>query len=126
MLFSLTCERLYVRVLLYYLHTFAFVSSFLIGSGNRQLCICHHFFLILHFCKYKKYNIYPHMSRISSNACTQQQSSERSRQLLPNWGTNIPTPFLPPWLQPPHEMPSPLLIPMSMAEFHPNFRISAS
>ena len=55
------------------------------------------------------------MSRISSNACTQQQSSERSRQLLPNWGTSISTPFLPPWLQPPHEMPSPLLIPMSMA-----------
>ena len=54
------------------------------------------------------------MSRINSNACTQQQSSERSQQLLPNWGTSIPTPFLPPWLQPPHEMPSPLLIPMSM------------
>ena len=54
------------------------------------------------------------MSRISSNTCTQQQSSERSRQLLPNWGTSIPTPFLPPWLRPPHKMPSPLLIPMSM------------
>ena len=44
MLFSLTCERLCVRVLLYHLHTFAFVSSFLIGSGNRQLCMSPFFF----------------------------------------------------------------------------------
>ena len=44
MLFSLTCERLCVRVLLYHLHTFAFVLSFLIGSGNRQLCMSPFFF----------------------------------------------------------------------------------
>ena len=89
MLFSLTCERLCVRVLLYHLHTFAFVSTFLIGSGNRQLCMSP-FFLILHFCTYKKYNIYPHMSRINSNACTQQQSSDKESQTLGRPAAAVP------------------------------------